>query len=174
MEKMTSSGRRAHPDGVEFPAVRVQVAAVLKSLADSRHQQHVWADRAQGPGDAVDDLTMVVNVLDDARVLENPEQTVGEVLRDEHEAAALRELAELLDVLIDMLGDAPDADYMASPRWPAIVRAARTARERMRHTDDQRSGVRSRSAQKEHCVIRQSPTGGSTSGSRNCPKWTGP
>nr|WP_186768226.1 hypothetical protein [Streptomyces qinzhouensis] len=91
---------------------------------------------------------MVVNILDDARVLDDPEQTVGEVLQDEHEAAALRELAEPLEVLINMLGDAPDATYIASLHWPAVVRAAQTAHKRMRHTDEQRSGIPSRSAQK--------------------------
>ncbi|MEV8536718.1 hypothetical protein [Streptomyces sp. NPDC051211] len=115
-------------DGVEFPNARLQVVAMLQSLASPEHQQRVWLAGAPEPGGAVDDLTMVVNVLyDDTRALEDPEAVVGEVLRNENEARVLRELADLLDVLIDELGEAPDSAYLASRRWPAVVEAARKA-----------------------------------------------
>jgi hypothetical protein len=49
------------------------------------------------------------------------------VLRDDAEARAMHALADLLDPLIDELGDAHDSDYLASVRWPTVVAAARTA-----------------------------------------------
>ncbi|WP_435840964.1 SCO4402 family protein [Streptomyces flaveolus] len=59
--------------------------------------------------------------------LPDPEAAVGEVLRDDAEARAMHALADLLDPLIDELGDAHDSDYLASVRWPTVVAAARTA-----------------------------------------------
>jgi hypothetical protein len=115
-------------DEVEFPDARLQVAAVLASLADAMHQQRVWVAGTPERQDAVDNLTLVVHVLyDDIRVLDDPEAAVGEVLRDDAEARAMHALADLLDPLIDELGDAHDSDYLASVRWPAVVEAARTA-----------------------------------------------
>ncbi len=37
------------------------------------------------------------------------------------------ELKDLLDPLIDELGDAPDTVYIASSRWPAVVETAKQA-----------------------------------------------
>ncbi|MER5935306.1 hypothetical protein [Streptomyces sp. NPDC002054] len=113
-------------DGVEFPDARLQMASMLSSLASPEHQQRVWLAEVRGPAD-VDDLTMVVNFLDDTRVLEDPEGVVGEVLRNENEARAMRELSDVLYPLIDELGDAPDSVYLASRRWPLVVEAARRA-----------------------------------------------
>ncbi|QES46507.1 hypothetical protein DEJ50_00145 [Streptomyces venezuelae] len=113
-------------DGVEFPDARLQVVAMLSSLARPAYQQRVWLADIREPGD-VDDLTMVINILDDTRVLEDPEGVVGEVLRNQNEARAMRELTSLLYPLIDELGEAPDSEYLASRRWPAVVEAARKA-----------------------------------------------
>lgn len=122
--------------GVEFPDARLNVVAVLESLADTGHQRRVWLDRGPAPDDAVDNLDLVVHVLfDDSRVLEDPEETVGEVLRSRDEARAARALAEVLGPLVDELGDVGDEVYLASPRWPDVVTAARDVLEAMRGDD---------------------------------------
>ncbi|MGW6526444.1 SCO4402 family protein [Streptomyces sp. NPDC054962] len=122
--------------GVEFPDVRLNVVSVLESLADTGHQHRVWLDRGPAPDDAVDNLDLVVHVLfDDSRVLEDPEETVGEVLRSRDEARAARALAEVLGPLVDELGDVGDEVYLASPRWPAVVTAARDVLDAMRADD---------------------------------------
>ncbi|MFD7933749.1 hypothetical protein ACFV4T_04275 [Streptomyces sp. NPDC059755] len=119
--------------GVEFPDVRLNVVSVLESLADTGHQHRVWLDRGPAPDDAVDNLDLVVHVLfDDSRVLEDPEEAVGEVLRSRDEARAARALAEVLGPLVDELGDVGDEVYLASPRWPAVVTAARDVLDAMR------------------------------------------
>ncbi|MEV0964483.1 MULTISPECIES: SCO4402 family protein [unclassified Streptomyces] len=113
-------------DGVEFPDARLRIASMLSSLASPEHQRRVWLAEVRGPGD-VDDLTMVVNFLDDTRVLGDPEGLVGEVLRNGSEARAMRELSDVLYALIDDLGEAPDSAYLASRCWPSVVEAARRA-----------------------------------------------
>ncbi|KPI22676.1 hypothetical protein OV320_1373 [Actinobacteria bacterium OV320] len=133
-------GEMEQPDvmmsGVEFPDVRLNVVSVLESLADTGHQHRVWLDRGPAPDDAVDNLDLVVHVLfDDSRVLEDPEETVGEVLRSRDEARAARALAEVLGPLVDELGDVGDEVYLASPRWPAVVTAARDVLDAMRADD---------------------------------------
>lgn len=57
---------------------------------------------------------------------------MGEVLRSPDEARAAREPAEVLGPLVDELGDVGDEVYLASPRWPAVVSAARIMIEAMR------------------------------------------
>lgn len=118
---------------VEFPNARINVVAALESLADPDHQQRVWRDRTPGADDEVDDFDLVVHVLfDDTRVLDDPEPPVGEVLASAREVRAARELATVLGNLIDELGDVRDEVCLASPRWPAVVTAARNMLEAMR------------------------------------------
>ncbi|WP_328672382.1 SCO4402 family protein [Streptomyces sp. NBC_00328] len=118
---------------VEFPNVRINVVAALEALADPDHQQRVWRDRMPRADYAVNNLDLVVHVLfDDSRVLDDPEPPVGEVLASAREVRAARELAEVLGRLIDELGDVGDEVYLASPRWPAVVTAARSMIEAMR------------------------------------------
>ncbi|WP_328446524.1 hypothetical protein OG780_09315 [Streptomyces sp. NBC_00386] len=118
---------------VEFPDVRINVVAALESLADQNYQQRVWRDRMPRADEKVDNFDLVVHVLfDDSRVLDDPEPPVGEVLASAREVRAARELAEVLGRLIDELGDVGDEVYLASPRWPAVVTAARSMLEEMR------------------------------------------
>ncbi|WP_435270446.1 SCO4402 family protein [Streptomyces sp. 1222.5] len=117
---------------VEFPDARMNVLAALESLADPDHQQRVWRDRTPRADDPVNDFDLAVHTLfDDTRVLENPEPPVGEVLASEREVRAARDLAAVLGPLIDELGDVGDEVYLDSPRWPAVVTAARTMLETM-------------------------------------------
>ena len=93
----------------------------------------MWLGRTPAPGGGVDDLDLAVHVLfDDSRVLEDSEEVVGQVLRSPDEARAARALADVLGPLIDELGEVGDEVYLASPRWQAVVTAARDMLEAMR------------------------------------------
>ncbi|MFI1208896.1 hypothetical protein ACH4UV_14955 [Streptomyces sp. NPDC020802] len=121
------------PEGVEFPDARLQVVASVESLADFGYQQRVWVEGNTDEGAPWDNFDLVVHILfDDTRVLENPGAAVGQVLRSPEEARAMQALASVLSPLIDELGDVADDVYLASPRWPAVVEAARAALEAMR------------------------------------------
>lgn len=115
---------------VQFPAMRASVIDALTALADRGYQESVWGRVTEG-GRCYDDLTMNVHVLsDDCRVLPDPSGEVGTVLFPE-DVAPLERLGVVLDALINDLGDSPDADYLADPRWYDVVAAAGRARERM-------------------------------------------
>ncbi|MEU1512371.1 hypothetical protein ABZ490_09440, partial [Streptomyces sp. NPDC005811] len=76
-----------------------------------------------------DDFTMNVHILfDDTLVLEDPAATLGTILKSGEEVDVMAVLAAALDDLLDTEGsEKPDVEYMASPMWGAVVRAAGTA-----------------------------------------------
>ncbi|WP_258312248.1 SCO4402 family protein [Streptomyces araujoniae] len=117
---------------MEFSDARIHVSAALQSLGDEEYQSRVWIAKDFPKGGASDDLSLVIHILyDDFRVLEDPEAALGEVLRNRREVAAMRRLADLMDPLIEELGDAPDETYLAAPSWGLVVRAARAALDAM-------------------------------------------
>lgn len=111
---------------VEFPYMRGEVIAALRSLATPEHQRLRWG--VVEPGiNYFDSLTLVINVLyDDTAVLPDPSQTVGTIIHAS-EAGALQALDAALSPMIEDLGNAPDGDYMADERWPSVVACARVA-----------------------------------------------
>jgi hypothetical protein len=116
---------------VEFPEMRDQVIASLQSLADPSHQEVRWGRYEEGVS-YFDDLTLNVHVLyDDCQVLPDPSRSVGAVLYED-EVQALRGLNAALGPMLDDLRDSPDSDYLADPRWPQVVDAARAALDVMR------------------------------------------
>lgn len=111
---------------VQFPHMRDEVLAALRSLADPVHQRLRWGVLEEGVN-YYDDLTLVVHTLyDDMEVLPDPSRSVGTVLR-EREVPVLREVARALSPLLDTHGDEPDRVYLADSRWPNVVVAARRA-----------------------------------------------
>jgi len=119
---------------VGFPAMRDEVIAALGSLADPQHQQLRWGVNEPGVN-YYDDLTLNIHVLyDDSQVLPNPSAALGAVLHDE-EVDAFLALHTALEPLLDELGDRPDRDYIADPRWPSVIAAARAALEAMRNSE---------------------------------------
>lgn len=111
--------------------MRDQVIASLQSLADPSHQKVRWGRYEEGVN-YYDDLTLNVHVLyDDCQVLPDPSRSVGTVLY-ENELEALREVHAALGPMLDELQDSPDSDFLADPRWPEVVGAARAALDVMR------------------------------------------
>lgn len=114
---------------VRFPQMRAEVIDAVRALADPEYQQRVWIRRELPQPDYYDDFTLNIHILyDDTRVLEEPAGTVGDVLRSAEEATALAPLARQLDALFDRYGtDLSDEEYLATPEWAGVVRAAQTA-----------------------------------------------
>lgn len=111
---------------VTFPDMRLQVIAALRSLGDSHHQNTRWGRVEEGVN-YYDDLTLNVHTLyDDCMVLPEPSEAVPDVLHQE-EVSALNDLEQALGPMLHDLGDRPDAHYLADPRWPAVVHAAKAA-----------------------------------------------
>lgn len=111
---------------IEFPAMRDEVLAALRSLASESHQREQWG-RYSPDVQYYDDLSLNIHALyDDCAVLPDPRQALGTVL-EESDIAPLAALEKLLGPLIDELGNRPDRDYLNHPTWPEIVQAARIA-----------------------------------------------
>lgn len=107
---------------ITFPAMRDEVIGALQSLASIEHQRRTWGVVEPGRSH-FEDLTLVLNQLFDNLVLPDPSRAVGAVIRT-IEVDSLDALNAVLSPMIDDLGDAPDAAYMADDRWPAVVQRA--------------------------------------------------
>lgn len=119
---------------VEFPEMRNEVIAALRSLSDPAHQKRVWG-RVEDGVDYYDDLTLNIHILyDDTQVLPTPETAVPTVLH-QSEVDALREVDRALAPLIRDLGNSPDDRYLGDPRWVEVLRASGAALDVMREAD---------------------------------------
>jgi hypothetical protein len=114
---------------VSFPDMRENVVSAVRALADEVYQRRVWIDRDYPEEGYYDDFTMNLHILfDDTLVLEDPAATLGTVLKSREEVDAMTVLAGTLDELLGTEGSArADAEYLASPLWGAVVRAASAA-----------------------------------------------
>jgi len=109
---------------VEYPWQRDEVLDAIRELADREHQRRVWPDPQE-----FQNFDEVIHWLyDDTWLLEEPELSIGSILRGPDEARALHPLREAVDTLLDTLGvDLTDEEYVASPLWDPVVTAARNA-----------------------------------------------
>lgn len=112
---------------IRYPDMRAEVVGAVKALADPDYQQRVWIRQEFPHENFYDDFTQKAHILfDDVLVLPEPESAVGDVLYP-NEVDALRALGEVLDPLIDELGEAPDARYLDHPQWAEVIRKAENA-----------------------------------------------
>lgn len=126
---------RAMSGVIEHREMRNEVVAALRSLSDPSHQQSRWGRVEEGVN-YYDDLTLNVHVLyDDTQVLPSPEHATSSLLHPA-EVPALQALDRVLGELMRELGDSPDGVYLADPRWPEVIDAARLALEVMRACDE--------------------------------------
>lgn len=123
-------------DAIRYPEMRAEVVEATRALADPEYQHRVWI-RGEYPHEGFyDDLTTNIHTLfDDVCVLPNPHSRVGFVLYP-NEVEALHALGELLDPLINELGDTNDAQYLSHPQWPEITNKAQHAYETLRSNDN--------------------------------------
>jgi len=113
----------------QFPHMRLEVVAALRSLSDPQRQKK-WGKVEDGVN-YYDDLTLNVNILyDDCQVLPDPSLSIGSILYPS-EVKVLRAVHEALNPLLNNLGDKPDSDYLADPQWPAVMVAAKEALQTM-------------------------------------------
>ena len=112
---------------VRFPDMRNEVVTALEALADPDYQRRVWLEHEYPSPSYYDDLSLNTHILfDDTRVLPDPTVRLGVILYA-REVEPLRALGQVLDSMIDDLGDSDDSVYLQDARWPAVVEAARVA-----------------------------------------------
>lgn len=124
---------------IRFPEMRTEVVLAVRSLSDPDYQQRVWI-RGEYPRENFhDNFTENVHVLfDDVVVLPDPQVGVGAVLYPD-EVDAMKALGEVLDPLIDELGNVDDAAYLAHPKWAEVVHRAKNAYQVLHANDNQHS-----------------------------------
>lgn len=113
---------------VRYPDMRVNVIDAVRDLADPEYQWKVWVRQESPRDDFGFNFDFSLNILDDLRILEAPEETLGGVLRGREEVDAMRTLANALNSLFDQLGtNLSDEQYITSPQWVDVVGAAKEA-----------------------------------------------
>jgi hypothetical protein len=118
---------------LRFPQMRQEVREALELLADEATQREHWLVPRYPR--RCPDFDWVVRALYDTPALPSPGLVVGAFLHDEDEGPLLA-LGAVLGPLIEELDDVPDADYLAHPSWPEVVRLAGLAAAVMRTRDD--------------------------------------
>lgn len=122
---------------IRYPEMRNEVVLAVKALSDPDYQQRVWVRKEFPHENFYDDFSQKVHILfDDLTVMPEPHTAVGDVLYG-NEVEPMQALSDVLDPLIDQLGDVSDADYLAHPRWAEVVRLASSAYRVLRANDEQ-------------------------------------
>jgi len=117
---------------VQFPQMREEVLEALEVLADPELQNEHWLT-PRYPMDCPD-FDWVVRALYDTPALPSPGLVVGTFLYADEEEPLLA-LDVVLDPMIAELQDVPDAEYLAHPDWPEVVRLAGLAAAVLRERD---------------------------------------
>ena len=112
--------------GVRYPSLRLEVWVALTALSDPSHQAVHWGKDVAGDDDFDSLAEHLACLYDECEILPRPERAVGSILRAS-EVPAMRMLGRQLGTLILELGEAPDAFYLAHPRWFDVVIAAEAA-----------------------------------------------
>lgn len=111
-------------DKIKYPEMRGEVLTALRSLSDIEHQRTRWG---RSYDDYYGDLDLNIHVLyDDTSVLEDPDLTVGSIVYS-NEVPLLRALDEVLNPILDEVGDRPDSDYINHAKWATVLNAAAQA-----------------------------------------------
>ncbi|MEV4113263.1 hypothetical protein [Nonomuraea sp. NPDC049695] len=109
----------------------MEIVSAVAALASRDHQRRAWVERQYPREDYYDDFSTNVHILyDDTCVLEDPSAAIGIYLRSEQEAAALMNLAEILNAVFAEMGtELADGEYLRSRLWESVIRSARVALE---------------------------------------------
>ncbi|WP_414939341.1 SCO4402 family protein [Amycolatopsis sp. cmx-11-51] len=114
-------------DSVAYPAMREMVARAVEAFSDVDYQGREWVRGESRPA-RLDNFTTQLNALDDVQMLEAPENTIGDILRDEREVAVFGPLSDAFENLFGKLGTKlSDEEYLNSAEWPQVVAAAKAA-----------------------------------------------
>ncbi|WP_157252732.1 SCO4402 family protein [Nonomuraea typhae] len=129
MEEVEKLGQAM--SAIRFPKMRDEVISAIRALADPGHQETVWRKREYPHDGYYDDFSTNIHILyDDTGVCEDPFGSIGLYLKSQAEAEAIARVAEALNELLEIEGAGrTDAEYLGSPHWHAVVRAASVARQ---------------------------------------------
>lgn len=111
---------------VKYPALRSELVQHLEALSNPEYQQDVWVKGNSRGKIEHDEFDYVVHFLfDDTPLAEEPQSTIGWILRDQTEAERIARLTAALDEIFIKYGTAlTDEQYIALREWPTVVSRA--------------------------------------------------
>jgi len=121
---------------VRWAIRRHELLWYLHELASPTFQQERWIEMKPGRPGVMYGFDFVVHFFfDDTELGEHPRNTLGDLLTDEQEVTALRNVVDALDRVLQELSvgrDKADVEYVTSPRWPNVIATTREAYRLMR------------------------------------------
>lgn len=118
------------PEGwveLRHPSLRAELLQFLKELDDPTYQQAAWIERSVDRH-LIQGIDPVYAFLYDFTDLgTDPEGEVSYTLFDQEGVTAIRALTQLLDSILDELGNAKTERFIRHPLWPRVVEQANLA-----------------------------------------------
>ncbi|MCK5374272.1 MAG: hypothetical protein KAJ40_03225 [Alphaproteobacteria bacterium] len=108
---------------VKFIDMRNELVGYLEGLANPSYQQACWVDGNCPKGIEHDEFDYVVHFLfDDTTLSSDAEKWVGLCLRNNQEAAAIKNICIKIDTIFQKYGyELTDAEYITLPEWQTVV-----------------------------------------------------
>jgi hypothetical protein len=115
---------------VEYPWLRFQLIDYIGGLADREYQCQAWIED-KCPGGGHDELDYTIHFFfDDTRLASVPEATIGLILKNEKEAAAIADLTRKIDFVLEKYGThLTDKEYIEKEEWEDVIQSAKVAKE---------------------------------------------
>jgi hypothetical protein len=118
---------------VKLPEMRVELIGYINGLADLEYQHQAWVDH-ELPTMGYDELDLTIHFLyDDTTLSRAPRSNIGDLLRNETEAAVIEDLIQNIDLVFDKYGlQLSDKEYIEKEEWKDVVKSAQAAQKVLR------------------------------------------
>lgn len=113
---------------IKYLEMRSELIDLLHALSDSDYQRNCWVLGDCPPG-VIDNFDLAVQFLfDDTQLAQKPELWVGEILKSNIEADAMRNLGDAINGILNVYGtDKSDAEYINTREWSDVIKLASEA-----------------------------------------------
>lgn len=110
---------------IKYPDMRRNLISAVSYLANSRAKPVIEVRNSEGVLEQYFDFDVAINMIfDDVSIAENPQEWIGVVLRNLHEAKALQVLVERLELLLQDDIDTLDEKTLETESFGEMVMAA--------------------------------------------------
>ena len=113
----------------KYPEMRDELLETIRTLSDAEYQRKVWVKHEFPPGVQYDEFDLAVHFLyDQPGLAENPEDAIGLFVKDEYEVQLIKAVIQALEQVFEVLGmNSTDEEYISSPEWAGVLKAASKA-----------------------------------------------
>jgi hypothetical protein len=119
-------------DSLKYKHVRVELLMHLVELGDRDRQYDRWLSK---PPKGMLDYSIHF-LFDDFPFCNSADGMIGIALWNDQEAQAVKKVCQSIEAVADVVGwNAADSEWLASPGWEDVLRAARDARDLLLQND---------------------------------------